>query len=149
MKIVVQRVSKSNVEINGRIYSEINAGLLILLGIQTGDTEKEADYLSKKIIDLRIFSDKNDKMNLSIKDINGEVLVISQFTLCTEEKSGNRPSFTGAEKPEIASKLYDLFLEKCCNYYVPGKIKSGIFAANMKVALIHAGPVTIILEKNF
>lgn len=149
MKAVVQRVAEANVDIDGRIYSSIRRGLLVLLGIEKGDTEKESEYLSKKIVDLRIFPDKEDKMNLSVRDIEGEILLISQFTLCTDRnKSGNRPSFFFAEEPEKASKMFQDFIEITGRYYNIEKVKSGIFAAMMKITLINDGPVTIILERN-
>ena len=148
MKAVVQRVNEASVEINGKIYSFINRGLLVFLGIEKGDTEKESDYLSKKIVDLRIFPDPEDKMNFSVRDIEGEILLISQFTLCTDRnKSGNRPSFYFAEIPEKASPMFDSFVDMTGNYYIKGKVKTGIFAAMMKIKLINDGPVTIILER--
>jgi D-tyrosyl-tRNA(Tyr) deacylase len=148
MKAVIQRVNKAEVEINNRIYSNISKGLLVLLGIELNDNENTAAYLSKKIIDLRIFPDDDEKMNLSVKDVNGEVLVISQFTLCTRVKSGNRPGFTNAAKPEISEKLYEYFIQNMKDYYIQDKIYSGIFGEYMKINLINDGPVTIILEKS-
>jgi D-tyrosyl-tRNA(Tyr) deacylase len=149
VKAVVQRVKNASVIIGENVYSEIGQGLLILLGIFKDDSESPASYLAKKIIDLRIFSDENDKMNLSLKDINGEALVISQFTLCTDdEKSGNRPSFFKAESPDKAKKLYDYFIKEMKNYYESDKVREGEFAATMKVNLVNDGPVTIILDKN-
>ncbi len=150
MIIVVQRVDKASVEIAGNIYSKIEKGLLVFLGIEKGDGEKELDYLSKKVVDLRIFSDENNKMNLSVKDIDGEILIISQFTLCTDnQKSGNRPSFFNAEVGDRAESLYQLFIDKTKNYYKSSKVKSGQFAEMMKIELINDGPVTIILKKKF
>ncbi|MBN8571478.1 MAG: D-tyrosyl-tRNA(Tyr) deacylase [Ignavibacteria bacterium] len=148
MITVIQRVSKASVTIDGKIHSEISKGLLILLGVKAGDNEEQVKYLSKKIIDLRIFSDEQDKMNLSVKDIDGEVMMISQFTLCADNgKSGNRPSFVQAEKPERANKLYEYMISEMKNLYTDSKIKSGVFAADMKVELLNDGPVTIILER--
>ncbi len=148
MIAVIQRVTKALVTINGKIHSEIGKGLLILLGVKSGDNEAQVTYLSKKIIDLRIFSDEQDKMNLSVKDIDGEVMVISQFTLCADNgKSGNRPSFVQAEKPERANALYEKMISEMKIMYKETKIKSGVFAADMKVELLNDGPVTIILER--
>ena len=148
MIALIQRVSEAGVTIDGELHSKIERGYLILLGIKKGDTEAEAEYLAKKIIDLRIFQDNKGKMNLGLRDVDGEVLVISQFTLCADNgKSGNRPSFTMAEEPGKANELYEFMLGVMGNYYVPERIKSGIFAADMKVDLINDGPVTILLEK--
>ncbi len=147
MKVVIQRVSSASVEIEGDIYSKISNGLLVFLGVEKEDSEEKADYMAKKIIDLRIFSDDMGKMNLSVKQIRGELLVISQFTLCTVDKSGNRPSFSNAENPERAEKLYEYFISSLKNYYVSGNIYSGKFAALMKINLSNDGPVTIIIER--
>jgi len=147
MKTVIQRVSFASVEIEGDVYSKISKGLLIFLGVEKGDDEIKADFLAKKIIDLRIFPDENEKMNLSVRQIDGELLIISQFTLCTIEKSGNRPSFFNAEIPERAEKLYMYFIEKLKEYYTTENIFSGKFAAIMKINLTNDGPVTIILER--
>lgn len=147
MKSVIQRVSEASVEIDGEIHSRISKGLLIFFGIEKDDQEEKADYLAKKIIDLRIFPDELDKMNLSVKQIMGELLVISQFTLCTIEKSGNRPSFFNAEIPERAEYMYNYFIGKLKDYYFAENIFSGKFAAKMKINLVNDGPVTIILEK--
>jgi D-tyrosyl-tRNA(Tyr) deacylase len=147
MKVVIQRVSSASVEIEGDIFSKISDGLLVFLGVEKEDSEEEADYMAKKIIDLRIFSDDMGKMNLSVKQIKGELLVISQFTLCTVEKSGNRPSFFNAENPERAEKLYEYFISSMKKYYVSGNVYSGKFAALMKINLSNDGPVTIILER--
>ncbi|MEO8209504.1 MAG: D-aminoacyl-tRNA deacylase [bacterium] len=149
MIAVIQRVAGASVEIEKKVYSKIGKGLIVLLGVKKGDSDENSRALAKKIIDLRIFPDENDKMNLSVKDINGAVLVISQFTLCSDNgKSGNRPSFAFAELPEKAKFLYELHINEMRNYYDSEKIKSGIFAAKMKVDLTNDGPVTIILEKN-
>lgn len=148
MIAVIQRVAKASVTIDGKLHSEIGKGLLILLGVKTGDNEEQVKYLSKKIIDLRIFPDEQDKMNLSVKDIGGEVMVISQFTLCADNgKSGNRPSFVQAEKPERANDIYERMISEMKTIHDEAKIKSGVFAADMKVELLNDGPVTIILEK--
>ena len=145
MKLVVQRVSKANVRVNNKIIGNINNGFLVLLGITHTDNEKIADYLVKKLVNLRVFKDKEDKMNLSIKDIKGEILIISQFTLYANTKDGNRPSFIEAANPEYANKLYEYFIKKCKDTGI--KIETGEFGASMQVELLNDGPVTIILEK--
>ena len=144
MKTVIQRVSNANVKVNEQIIGEIEKGLVILLGISNNDTEKTIEQMAHKISNLRIFSDENEKMNLSIKDINGQILVISQFTLFADCKKGNRPSFTNAGSPEHANKLYEYFIKQIENQRI--NIQTGIFGADMKVSLINDGPVTIILE---
>jgi len=150
MKVVIQRVNEASVTIEGEIYSSIKKGFLVLVGIQKDDTEKEVKYLANKTCDLRIFSDENEKMNLNLKDINGEILAISQFTLINDmKKSGNRPSFIMAEEPEKANTLYENFLEICRSELGFDKVKSGVFAAYMKIKLENDGPVTLILEKRF
>lgn len=145
MKIVVQRVSSSSVSVGGEIVGKINQGLLILLGITHTDTEQNADWLVNKIINMRIFSDLEDKLNLSLKDIAGSILVISQFTLYAEAEKGNRPSFTSAARPEIAKPLYEYFIDKLKLNNI--LVESGIFGADMQIELINDGPITIILEK--
>ena len=149
MIAVVQRVSEASVIIEDKIHNKISKGFLVLLGIKKGDTVATLKTLAKKVIDLRIFPDENDKMNLSLKDVDGEVLVISQFTLCSDnEKSGNRPSFIFAEEPEKASALYDKFIDELREYYKRDKVFGGVFATYMKIKLENDGPVTIILERN-
>ncbi len=145
MKVVVQRVSSSSVSVGGEIVGKINQGLLILLGITHTDTEQNADWLVNKIINMRIFSDLEDKLNLSLKDIAGSILVISQFTLYAEAEKGNRPSFTSAARPEIAKPLYEYFIDKLKVNNI--LVESGIFGADMQIELINDGPITIILEK--
>ena len=146
MKLVVQRVKHANVVVEGKTVGKINQGLLVLCGITHTDTKSEADYLARKLTNLRIFTDENDKMNLSVKDIKGEILIISQFTLYGDTvSSGNRPSFTAAAKPDMANELYEYFLEKCRQENVP--VEHGIFGADMKVSLLNDGPVTILMEK--
>ncbi len=148
MIAVVQRVLQCSVTIDGNVHSEIGKGLLVFLGVKIDDKEEQVKFLSKKIADLRIFSDKEDKMNLCVRDIEGEIMVISQFTLCTDNtKSGNRPSFTMAEKPERANELYEMMITELKKLYDSENIKSGVFAADMKIGLVNDGPVTIILEK--
>ena len=144
MRALIQRVSKASVSVDGKIYSEISKGLLIFLGIEEADTKEDAMFLVKKISMMRIFSDSEGKMNLSLKDISGEVLVVSQFTLHASVKKGNRPSFIRAAKPALASELYEQTIElfKAENL----EVKSGIFGADMKVELINDGPVTIWID---
>lgn len=145
MKAVIQRVKNSNVVIEGEKVSSVNQGLLILLGVCQGDTEADADKLVKKIPVLRIFEDENEKMNLSCLDIDGEILVVSQFTLCADCSHGRRPSFTASAPPDEANRLYELFVEKLKESGVK-KVCTGQFGADMKVSLLNDGPVTIILD---
>ncbi len=145
MKAVIQRVTFSNVKVDGETIGEIEKGFMILLGVAEGDGRNEADFLAKKIANMRIFEDENGKMNLSILQTGGACLVISQFTLCADCKKGNRPSFVGAAKPDEAESLYEYFMEKLKNNGVE-KIESGSFGADMKVTLLNDGPVTIILD---
>ena len=146
MKLVIQRVKKASVEVDNNIVGKIEQGFLVLLGVSPEDTEEVADYLVQKLIKLRIFKDENEKMNLSIKDINGELLIVSQFTLYADcIRSGNRPSFSNAAKPDKANELYEYFIKKCKEENI--KVEHGIFGADMKVELLNDGPVTIILEK--
>lgn len=144
MRVVVQRVKHASVTINGTINGKINNGFLVLLGIQSTDGEQDVDYLVKKVTNLRIFSDENDKMNLSLKDVNGELLIVSQFTLYANCKEGNRPSFVEAAKPDIAIPLYEYFVSEC-KKIIP-VVETGIFGADMKVDLLNDGPVTIIMD---
>lgn len=126
MRIVVQRVKESNVKVDNKIVGQINKGFLVLLGIKSTDTKKDADYLVRKLINLRIFSDENDKMNLALKDVDGELLIISQFTLYGDcQKSGNRPSFSNSARPELAIPLYEYFVEEC-KKQIP-VVQTGIF----------------------
>ena len=145
MRAVIQRVSKASVTIDGNIKSEIKGGLLVLLGIEENDTEKDIEWLVKKIIQLRIFSDADDKINLSVQDINGDILVISQFTLFASTKKGNRPSFLRSAKPDIAIPLYEQFIGETEKQFGK-KIFTGEFGADMKVELLNDGPVTIIID---
>lgn len=144
MRVVVQRVKHASVTINGTVNGKINNGFLVLLGIQSTDSEQDVDYLVKKVTNLRIFSDKNDKMNLSLKDVNGELLIVSQFTLYANCKEGNRPSFVEAAKPDVAIPLYEYFVSEC-RKIIP-VVETGIFGADMKVDLLNDGPVTIIMD---
>lgn len=145
MKLVIQRVKKASVEVDQNIVGSIDKGFLVLIGITHTDTEEIADYLVRKLCNLRVFEDENGKMNLNLKDVSGKVLIVSQFTLYADCLNGNRPSFTNAAKPEFANKLYEYFLSKCKENGI--EIETGIFGADMKVILINDGPVTIILEK--
>ncbi len=145
MRAVIQRVSQASVTINNNMKSAINKGLLVLLGIEEADNEKDIEWLVKKIIQLRIFSDSEDKMNLSLQDIDGDILVISQFTLYASTKKGNRPSFINSAKPTIAIPLYEQFL-KIMEISLGREIHSGEFGEDMKVALINDGPVTVIID---
>ena len=145
MRLVVQRVTEASVKVDNKIVGQINQGFLVLLGIKNTDTKKDADYLVRKLINLRIFSDENDKMNLALKDVSGELLIISQFTLYGDcKKSGNRPSFTDSAKPDIAIPLYEYFVAEC-KKQIP-VVRTGIFGADMKVNLLNDGPVTIIID---
>ncbi len=144
MRLVVQRVKNAKVEVENKIVGKIDKGYMVLVGVGPNDTEKEADYLVKKLINLRVFEDENGKMNLSIKDVNGALLLISQFTLYADCSGGNRPSFINAAKPEKANELYEYFCKKCSEN-VP--VEKGIFGAKMEVTLQNSGPVTILLEK--
>jgi len=145
MKLVIQRVSYASVEVDNKIVGKINEGFLVLLGVSPTDTRETADFLAEKLYNLRVFQDDEGKMNLSIKDINGEILIISQFTLYADCRKGNRPSFIDAAKPKQAEELYEYFKSKCREKVK--KVESGIFGAHMKVDLLNNGPVTIILEK--
>ena len=146
MKLVVQRVKYSSVTVDDKIVGKIDKGYMVLLGVGPDDTEEIADYLVQKLVKLRIFEDENGKINLSIKDIDGELLIISQFTLYADCSGGNRPSFTSAAKPDKANELYEYFIKKCKEENIK-KVEHGIFGADMKVELLNDGPVTIILEK--
>lgn len=144
MKAVVQRVKKTTLSVDGKTISEIPFGLTVFLGVKVGDTEKEAAYIAKKIAGLRIFEDENGKMNLSVKDVGGEVLLVSQFTLYGDASHGNRPSFTLAERPERAEPLYEYAVQELSSYGIP--VKKGVFGADMKIEQYNDGPVTILLE---
>ena len=144
MKAVIQRVKHAQVEVDKKIVGKINEGFLILLGVAPDDTKEKADAMVKKIAKLRIFEDENEKMNLSIQDIKGELLVVSQFTLYADGSGGNRPSFINAAKPDLANDLYEYFVGKC-KEVIP-VVQTGIFGAHMEVSLLNNGPVTIELE---
>ncbi|MCB9034171.1 MAG: D-tyrosyl-tRNA(Tyr) deacylase [Chitinophagales bacterium] len=145
MRVVIQRVSQASVTIENNINGKINHGLVVLLGIEENDTTSDIDWLCKKIVQLRIFNDDNDKMNLSIQDIQGEILLISQFTLFASTKKGNRPSFIRSAKPIIAIPLYEQFITTL-QQLLPNKIQTGIFGADMKITLTNDGPITICMD---
>lgn len=144
MKVLIQRVSKASVTIEGNLYSEIGKGILALVGIEKGDTKEQVEKAARKIVNLRIFPDENDKMNKSLIDVNGEMLIVSQFTLCGDCKKGTRPSFDKSAPPDIANELYELFIKEVQNYGI--KTGHGEFGAMMDVALINDGPVTFMIE---
>ena len=146
MRAVVQRVTSSKVVVDGQITGAINKGINVLIGISCDDNEEDLKYIRDKIINLRIFEDENEKMNLSIKDIDGELLIVSQFTLYADTSHGNRPSFINAAKPDLANELYEYFVEQCKKQNIK-KVATGKFAADMQVSLQNDGPVTIMLEK--
>ena len=143
MRIVIQRVSQASVTIDGKIAGAIQQGLLLLVGICPEDGQEDIEYAVRKISQMRIFSDQEDRMNLSVQDVGGQILSISQFTLYADTKKGNRPAFTGAAKPDLATSLYDQFNQKLAQI-VP--VQTGEFGADMKVSLVNDGPVTIVLD---
>jgi D-tyrosyl-tRNA(Tyr) deacylase len=145
MKVVIQRVSSASVTIDSEIVADIQKGLLVLVGIEDADAKEDIDWLCQKIVNLRIFGDENDIMNLSVKDINGDVIVVSQFTLQALTKKGNRPSYIKASKPDIAIPLYESFVASL-EIELGKKVQTGVFGADMKVALLNDGPVTIIID---
>ena len=143
MKLVIQRVKRASVSIDGQVYSQIQEGLLLLVGVGPEDDQKDLEYAVRKVTQMRIFSDEEGKMNLSVKDIQGEILSVSQFTLFAQTKKGNRPAFIGVASPEMASQLYDDFNDLLEKEF---PVKRGVFAADMAIELINDGPVTIILD---
>lgn len=145
MKAVIQRVKRADVVVDGKTVGEIGKGFLILLGVVEGDTEKEAEILAAKTAKLRIFEDDNEKMNLSLTDVDGEALVVSQFTLCADCKKGNRPSFTPSASPYIANELYRKYSTLLLENGIKN-VENGVFGADMQVSLVNDGPVTIILD---
>jgi D-aminoacyl-tRNA deacylase len=145
MRAVIQRVKNASVEIENKLCSKIETGLLVLIGICNTDTEQDISWMAQKIVNLRIFSDINGKMNLSVKEINGEILVVSQFTLYASTKKGNRPSFTESAKPDFAIPMYEKFI-KNLSIEFDKEIKTGIFGADMQISLLNDGPVTITID---
>lgn len=143
MKVLIQRVKRASVTINNELYSSINKGILAFIGIEKGDTTEQVAKLSKKVVNLRIFPDKDGKMNHSLLDINGEILIVSQFTLCGNCQKGTRPSFDNSERPDIANSLYEKFIEETKAQGIT--VKTGKFAAMMDIELINDGPVTFML----
>ena len=146
MRIVLQRVKNASVSVGGERISEIGQGLLLLVGVARGDGEAEADWLAEKVAGLRILGDEEGKMNLSVRDVGGEILAVSQFTLLADTRKGKRPSFIGAAPPEEAERLFDYFCERLGEAGV-GSVKTGAFGEMMDVALVNDGPVTIVLER--
>ena len=146
MKFIVQRVKNAQVDIEGKTVGKIEQGYMVLIGITHTDTKEVADYLVKKLINLRVFEDENGKMNKSLKDVNGSLLLVSQFTLYADCSSGNRLSFTDAAKPDFANELYEYIIEECKKQVEI--VETGVFGADMQVDLVNDGPVTIMLEKN-
>lgn len=145
MRAVIQRVTRASVTIDGTLKSEIGTGFLVLLGIEDADTDEDLVWLSGKIARLRVFSDENDLMNLSLDDVHGDVLLVSQFTLFASTKKGNRPSYIGAARPEKAIPMYEAFIRQLQSE-IQGKVVTGEFGADMKVDLLNDGPVTIIID---
>ena len=145
MKAVIQRVSEASVTVDGAVVGAVGKGFLVLLGVMDGDTEADADVLAGKVARLRVFTDENDKMNLSVTDVDGEVLCVSQFTLCADVKKGNRPSFTPSAPPEEAERLYEYFTRRLLAEGVRN-VERGVFGADMKVRLLNDGPVTILFD---
>lgn len=145
MRAVIQRVSSADVTVDGAVVASVDRGYLVLLGVMDGDTEKEAELLARKTAALRVFCDSEDKMNLSIIDIGGEILSVSQFTLCADVKKGNRPSFTPSAPPDEAQRLYQHFNRRLIENGVR-RVDEGVFGADMKVGLVNDGPVTIIYD---
>jgi D-tyrosyl-tRNA(Tyr) deacylase len=145
MRVIIQRVIEASVNINQQIHNQIDKGYLVLAGFEENDSEEDLLWISKKITVLRIFSDDEGKMNLSIQDVHGEILLISQFTLFASTKKGNRPSFIRSAKPEIAIPLYEELI-KILNSLMPNRIKTGVFGADMQISLINDGPVTIAID---
>ena len=146
MKAVIQRVKHASVTIDGNLYSKIGHGLLVLYCVEKGDTNQELEWMCRKIPALRIFEDENGKTNLSLADVNGELLLVSQFTLYADCRKGNRPSFTDAGKPDMAKELYHYIIESCKNQIAV--VEHGVFGADMKISLVNDGPFTIILDSD-
>ena len=146
MRALVQRVKRCQVSIDGNVYSAIGKGMLVLLGVRTGDSESDADYLADRCTALRIFEDRDGKMNLSVKDVDGSVMVVSQFTLYGDTRKGNRPGFSDAAPPEVANALYEKFVAWLRQQLGDGKVATGVFRTMMDVELVNDGPVTVMVE---
>lgn len=146
MRAVVQRVSRCSVTVDSRIVGSIDSGLLVLLGVSTKDTQKDLDYIVDKVLNMRIFGDDNGKMNLTVQDISGDILVVSQFTLYGDVRKGRRPSFSASAPADVAKNLYEKFVETVRQLYTSGTVATGIFQADMDVELLNDGPVTILLD---
>ena len=146
MKAIIQRVLDCKLEVQDKVISQIEKGLVIFLGVQKEDTEKDADVICEKILNLRVFEDEFQKMNLSLKDISGEIMIVSNFTIYANTKHGRRPSFENAQVPKAACELYKYFCKKADNIYIPQKVKQGQFGSNMKITVTNDGPVNIIIE---
>ena len=147
MRLVIQRVKEASVTVNNELVSKVARGLLILIGIEDNDTDEDVEWLSNKVVNLRIFDDENGVMNKSVKDIDGEILVVSQFTLYASTKKGNRPSYIRASKPDFAVPMYEKFCDRL-KALIDKPVKTGIFGADMKVALLNDGPVTILMDSH-
>ncbi len=145
MRVLIQRVLESKVIVKNQVVGQVQKGLLVFVGIGKNDSEKDVEWMAQKVVNMRIFSDEAGKMNRNIKDVNGELLIVSQFTLYADAKKGNRPSFTDSALPDTAKKLYEYFVLKC-EEFLEKKVQTGVFAADMKVHLINDGPVTIWLD---
>lgn len=145
MRLVIQRVDKAEVKVDNKTVGKIDKGFMVLLGVTHSDTKETADFLVKKLCGLRVFTDENDKMNLALKDVNGELLIVSQFTLYGDCQKGFRPSFINAASPDMANELYEYFKDKCREEGI--KVEAGIFGAHMEISMVNNGPVTILIEK--
>ena len=143
MKSLIQRVSRGSVSVEGEVVGRIAQGLVVLLGVKSGGTEQDVEFLARKTVDLRVFADDSNRMNLSVRDIGGEMLIISQFTLYADTRKGNRPGFTSAADPEHAEKLYKSYVESIRRLIKPKKVATGVFGAMMEVNIINDGPVTL------
>ena len=148
MKVVIQRVLEASVKVNSETVADIQHGLLVLVGIEDVDNQDDIDYLSAKIVNCRIFNDENQVMNLSVKDVHGDIIIVSQFTLQASTKKGNRPSYIKASKPEIAIPMYEKFIQRIA-FDLGKKVQKGVFGADMQVALVNDGPVTIVIDSRF
>ena len=145
MRAVLQRVTQASCTVNGNITGQIDAGFLVFLGVEDADTNEDLDWLAQKIVNMRVFSDENDLMNKALTDVDGDILLISQFTLFASTKKGNRPGFTRAARPDVAIPLYEKMIEKL-SALTGKKIQTGIFGADMKIALVNDGPTTILID---